>query len=51
VHGLIEFYKAVWKLGPAGVPVPLLLARAGDLVHTTIKSADRGDFLKKPNLQ
>ena len=50
VHGLAEFFRAVWRLGAAGVDVPLTLARAGDVLHITVKSADRNDFLKKPNL-
>jgi S1-C subfamily serine protease len=50
VHGLAEFFRTVWKLGPAGVEVPLILSRAGDVLHITVKSADRSDFLKKPNL-
>ncbi|MEK7875077.1 MAG: S1C family serine protease [Pseudomonadota bacterium] len=50
VHGLAELFRAVWRLGAAGVDVPLTLARAGDVFHVTVKSADRNDFLKKPNL-
>jgi len=47
---LPEFFRAVWKLGPAGVDVPLALAREGDVLRITVKSADRSDYLKKPNL-
>jgi S1-C subfamily serine protease len=50
VHGLAELFRAVWRLGAAGVEVPLTLARAGDVLRITVKSADRNDFLKKPNL-
>lgn len=50
VHGLAEFFRAVWKLGNAGVEVPLMLSRGGDVIHITVKSADRNDFLKKPSL-
>ena len=50
VRGLAEFFRAVWRLGAAGVEVPLTLARAGDVFHITVESADRNDFLKKPNL-
>jgi S1-C subfamily serine protease len=50
VTSLAEFLRAVWRLGPAGVDVPLTLARAGDVLRLTIKSADRHDYLKKPNL-
>jgi S1-C subfamily serine protease len=50
VHGLAELFRAVWQIGPAGVEVPLILSRGGDVLHVTVKSADRSDFLKKPNL-
>ena len=50
VHGLAEFFRAVWRLGNAGVEVPLMLSRAGDVLHITVKSADRNDFLRKPKL-
>jgi S1-C subfamily serine protease len=50
VHGLAELFRAVWRLGAAGVDVPLTLSRGGDVLHITVKSADRTDFLKKPNL-
>jgi S1-C subfamily serine protease len=50
VHGLAELFRAVWRLGAAGVDVPLTLARAGIELHVTVKSADRNDFFKKPNL-
>jgi S1-C subfamily serine protease len=50
VHGLAELFRAVRRLGPAGVEVPLTLARAGEAFSVTVKSADRDDFLKKPNL-
>jgi S1-C subfamily serine protease len=47
---LAELFRAVWKLGAAGVEVPLSVARDGDVLRITVKSADRNDFLKKPNL-
>jgi S1-C subfamily serine protease len=50
VQGLAEFFRAAWRLGAAGVEVPLTLSRAGDLLHVTVKSADRHDFLRKPRL-
>jgi S1-C subfamily serine protease len=50
VTGLAELYRAVWRLGPAGVDVPLTIARGGDVLNIIVKSADRADFLKKPNL-
>jgi S1-C subfamily serine protease len=50
VTGLAEFFRAVWRLGPAGVEVPLTLGRDGDVLRFKVKSADRADFLKKPKL-
>ena len=50
VNGLPELFRAVWRLGPPGVVVPLTLARGGDVLHIEVKSADRHDFLKKPKL-
>ena len=50
VNGLVEFFRAVWRLGAAGVEVPLTLSRAGDVLNITVKSADRNDFLRKPRL-
>jgi hypothetical protein len=50
VSDLSQFYRAVWRLGPAGVEVPLTIARGGDVLRFKVKSADRADFLKKPNL-
>ena len=50
VGHLIFLFRTVWKLGSAGVEVPLTLAREGDVIRITVKSADRQDFLKKPNL-
>ncbi len=50
VHGLAELFRAVRRLGAAGVEVPLTLARAGEEFSATLKSADRNDFLKKPNM-
>ena len=50
VQTLAELFRAVRLLGPAGVDVPLAIARGGEMLRITIKSADRDDFLKKPNL-
>ena len=50
VHGLAELLRAMRQLGPAGVEVPLTLVRAGETYDVTVKSADRDDFLKKPNI-
>ena len=50
VRGLAELFRSVWRLGPAGVEVPLTLSRAGARMNVRLKSADRNDFLKKPSV-
>jgi S1-C subfamily serine protease len=50
VSGLAGFFRKVWSLGPAGVAVPLTVARGTSRVDLRVDSADRGDFLKKPQL-
>ncbi len=50
VRGLAGFFRKVWSLGPAGVAVPLTVARGTSRVDLRVDSADRGDFLKKPQL-
>ena len=51
VSDLADMLRKVWRLGPAGVDVPLTLVRASALVQRNVRSADRTDFLKKPRLQ
>ena len=48
--GLADFFRRIWRLGPAGTEVPLTLARGGKVSRVTLRSADRQDFLKKPRL-
>ena len=48
--GLADFLREVWGLGAPGVEVPLMLARQGDVLRLSVRSADRNDFLKKPRL-
>ena len=47
---LADLFRKVWRLGPAGTDIPLTLAREGALVRVRVRSADRNDFLKKPQL-
>jgi S1-C subfamily serine protease len=47
---LADLFRKVWRLGAAGVEVPLTLGREGALVRLRVRSADRNDFLKKPPL-
>jgi len=50
VNTLADFYRAVWALGPAGVSVPLTLAREGDVFEVEVRSRDRRALLKKPKM-
>jgi S1-C subfamily serine protease len=50
VTGLADLFRHIWRLGSAGVEVPLTLARDGDVLRVRLRSADRTDFLKKPLL-
>jgi S1-C subfamily serine protease len=51
VGGLADFYRKVWMTGEAGTEVPMRIVRDGRESWLRIKTADRGDFLKKPHLQ
>ena len=47
VSTLAEFYRAIWALGEAGVPVPLTIVdRASGMREVTVTSGDRYDYLK-----
>ena len=50
VATLGDFLKAVWRQGPAGVPVPVTLARGADLLRLSIRSIDRNEMLSRPQL-
>jgi S1-C subfamily serine protease len=51
VDGLADFYRKVWESGSAGAEVPMRIVRAGRETWLRVKSADRGSFLRKPQLQ
>lgn len=51
VEGLADFYRKVWKSGPAGAEIPMRVLRDGRDAWLRIKTADRQSFLKKPQLQ
>lgn len=51
VNGLADFYRHLWQSGPPGTQVPMRLIRNGRETWLRIKTADRNDFLKKPQLQ
>ncbi len=45
---LANFFRSVWNLGAAGVPVPIHINRDGNHLQLVINSIDRNDFLLKP---
>ncbi|NLS03449.1 serine protease [Rhizobium sp. P32RR-XVIII] len=51
VEGLADFYRKVWKSGPAGAEIPMRVLRNGREAWLRVKSADRNSFLRKPHLQ
>jgi S1-C subfamily serine protease len=50
VSTLGQFYRAFWKLGTAGVAVPLTLYRDGVTFDVSVNSSDRAKFLRTPRL-
>ena len=51
VTGLAEFFRNVWRQGPAGSLIALGLLREGVPIRVDVRSGDRNDFLRKPRLQ
>ncbi|MFQ5626435.1 MAG: S1C family serine protease [Methyloligellaceae bacterium] len=50
VLDLADFYRKVWRLGEAGVEVPLTVAREQGPVELRVKSGDRNTLLKSPSV-
>lgn len=50
VSDLAEFFRAVWRMGTAGVDVPLLIYREGRTFEATVRSSDRSQLLKTPRM-
>jgi S1-C subfamily serine protease len=51
IESLADFYRKIWSRGPAGVEIPVEIARDGRAMGLSIRSADRASFLKRPRLQ
>lgn len=43
-----DFYRNVWKRGPAGVTVALRVLKRGDVRDVEVKTADRMEVMRKP---
>jgi S1-C subfamily serine protease len=50
VSGLAALFRRIWASGPAGSEIALTVSRRGTASQIQIRSADRGEFLKKPRL-
>jgi len=50
VSDTADLYRRLWHLGPAGIAVPLTLARKGEQVQLVARSVDRNDLFAKPQL-
>jgi S1-C subfamily serine protease len=50
VGGLADLFRRIWRIGSAGIDVPLTLVREGMISRIEVRSADRQDLLKKPAL-
>ena len=50
VDSLADLFRKIWAMGDAGVDVPLTLSRDRRTIDVTVKSADRGTFLKTPRM-
>jgi S1-C subfamily serine protease len=47
---LADLFRAIWALGPPGTTVTLTFSRGVQRLQAKIQTADRNDFLKKPQL-
>jgi S1-C subfamily serine protease len=47
---LVDLFRKIWRLGEAGVVVPLTVWRENATVDVRVRSASRADFLKAPQL-
>ena len=50
IGSLADFFRNIWSIGPAGVEVPLLIERDGEVLEIYISSVARSDMLKGPKL-
>jgi len=50
IAGLGDLFRKIWRLGVAGVEVPLTIGREGKGLQVAVHSIDRADLLWKPHL-
>jgi len=49
ISSLANLFRSIWRLGAAGVSVPITFIRDDKKLNITVKSVDRNDYLIKPN--
>ena len=50
VLDLVDMFRRIWALGPAGTVIPLTVSRGEHALKMQVHSADRNAFLKAPGL-
>lgn len=50
VTDLVDLFRRIWAVGPAGSVIPLTIERDGGVLTVQVTSADRESFLKSPGL-
>jgi len=50
IADMADLFRRIWRLGVAGVEVPLTIAREGRGMRIAVRSIDRADLLWKPHL-
>jgi S1-C subfamily serine protease len=48
VRGIADFYRRLWRQGPAGVVVRLKLIREQKVIETEVKTVNRAELMKAP---
>ena len=48
ITDLADFYRRLWKLGPAGTEVTLRVLKGGEMRDLKLRSIDRTDSLRRP---
>ncbi len=48
VGALADLFRTVWRVGPAGVEIPLTIIRDGNEIELSVRSVDRHECLKSP---
>jgi S1-C subfamily serine protease len=51
VRGLANMYRRIWRMGSAGIRVPVTVLRDSDRIETVVESADRVAYQHKGTVQ